>query len=601
MNHSRSQSPQEKLNRHARDCALQSVSRAINLAAPTVSYHAKGPLLLLGPEHRIRLAVERIAGRVACTALITEAMPEQIDALMERAAAIATDVALVKLPLHSLEGYLGRFTVQVSVADGVANLAQIEQRCDYFAAIVDLGEQPINTAQLKPAGYYTATTLEDLTRVVDEAVAMQGEFEKPRYFTINNDLCAHSSAKLDGCTRCLDVCPADAIRSHQQRIEIDAHLCHGAGGCASACPTGAIRYGYPQPQQTLDACRRLLGSYHAAEGEAPRLLIHDASFGQQWYQQQLNNDQLDSRWVGLEIEELGAAGSDLWLSALAWGAADVALLLPPDLPESIHSVLVQELRISGRLLKGLGLANQVCLLDPEALLSWSSDARPVEASLALVAGADKRQQQSRALEHLYNQSALGMGDASWVELPSGSPFGQLLLKQESCSLCMACVSVCPTQALAAGGDAPRLAFTSEACVQCGLCAKACPEDALGLLPGYQLNPQLRQQRQVLKEEEPFCCERCGKPFATQGAIALMLERLAGHSMFAGAALERLKMCGDCRVADLIINDPGADLFEYAKGREAGVQEVNLAPTPVSVSKGQGKAITNTVQIQEVKS
>ena len=30
----------------------------------------------------------------------------------------------------------------------------------------------------------------------------------------------------------------------------------------------------------------------------------------------------------------------------------------------------------------------------------------------------------------------------------------------------------------------------------------------------------------------------------------MLGKLAGHSMFQGAALERLKMCGDCRVIDI---------------------------------------------------
>jgi len=30
----------------------------------------------------------------------------------------------------------------------------------------------------------------------------------------------------------------------------------------------------------------------------------------------------------------------------------------------------------------------------------------------------------------------------------------------------------------------------------------------------------------------------------------MLGKLSGHSMFQGAALERLKMCGDCRVIDI---------------------------------------------------
>ena len=34
-----------------------------------------------------------------------------------------------------------------------------------------------------------------------------------------------------------------------------------------------------------------------------------------------------------------------------------------------------------------------------------------------------------------------------------------------------------------------------------------------------------------------------------------MGKLAGHAMFQGAAAERLKMCGDCRVIDLH-SDPG---------------------------------------------
>jgi hypothetical protein len=37
-------------------------------------------------------------------------------------------------------------------------------------------------------------------------------------------------------------------------------------------------------------------------------------------------------------------------------------------------------------------------------------------------------------------------------------------------------------------------------------------------------------------------------------IEAMLGKLAGHSMFQGAALERLKMCGDCRVIDIYSAD-----------------------------------------------
>ena len=57
---------------------------------------------------------------------------------------------------------------------------------------------------------------------------------------------------------------------------------------------------------------------------------------------------------------------------------------------------------------------------------------------------------------------------------------------------------------------------------------------------------------VLNEAAIFQCIRCSKPLGTQKMIGNMLARLADHSMFAEAgALERLKMCADCRVIDMM--------------------------------------------------
>ena len=58
---------------------------------------------------------------------------------------------------------------------------------------------------------------------------------------------------------------------------------------------------------------------------------------------------------------------------------------------------------------------------------------------------------------------------------------------------------------------------------------------------------------MLNEAEPYRCVRCGKPFGTLRAIEIMLAKLAGHAMFQGEALKRLKMCGDCRVIDIYTN------------------------------------------------
>ena len=56
---------------------------------------------------------------------------------------------------------------------------------------------------------------------------------------------------------------------------------------------------------------------------------------------------------------------------------------------------------------------------------------------------------------------------------------------------------------------------------------------------------------------PFACIACGKLFAPTSVIRKMQDKLKDHYMFAGdRALERLKMCEDCRVVD-IVEDPEA--------------------------------------------
>ncbi len=61
---------------------------------------------------------------------------------------------------------------------------------------------------------------------------------------------------------------------------------------------------------------------------------------------------------------------------------------------------------------------------------------------------------------------------------------------------------------------------------------------------------------MLKEEEPFHCISCGKPFGTKSTIERIIAKLEGkHWMYKDAPqrLEMLKMCDDCRVAAVTNN------------------------------------------------
>ena len=54
-----------------------------------------------------------------------------------------------------------------------------------------------------------------------------------------------------------------------------------------------------------------------------------------------------------------------------------------------------------------------------------------------------------------------------------------VIDAEHCVACLACVRVCPTDAIAVAGDEPLLLqVVDEACIRCGQCLPACPHGAV---------------------------------------------------------------------------------------------------------------------------
>jgi ferredoxin len=143
-----------------------------------------------------------------------------------------------------------------------------------------------------------------------------------------------------------------------------------------------------------------------------------------------------------------------------------------------------------------------------------------------------------------------------IALPNGAPFGAVEIDVAGCTLCLACVAACPTGALGDDPERPLLRFSEDACVQCGLCKATCPEKVISLKPQLDFRAATALSR-VLKEEEPFHCIRCGKPFGVKSTIERVTEKLAGqHWMYAQGSkrLDALKMCEDCRAAAMIEDD-----------------------------------------------
>ncbi len=439
-----------------------------------------------------------------------------------------------------------------------------------FDLVLDLRAQPAFTQHALPQGYVHLPPQAGLDAQLQALLRLRdlvGEFEKPRFFQYRQKLCAHGRNEKVGCNACVEVCSASAISSQveRQQIHVNPNLCVGCGACTTVCPTGALGYAYPGADYTGRKLRTLLNTYVKAGGRQAALLLHSQGQGQQLMDDWGRAAQLDrsvhgvpARVIPVPLWHTASVGLELWLSAVAYGASQIWVLTTDEEAPDYLAALQAQMDVAQTILHGLGYQGQHFRLiqakDARDLAALDAQARQPAADAPRQTGtfavmADKRATLELALDHLAQQASQPL-PAQPIALPAvGSPLGSLQINRDACTLCLSCVSACPSSALQDNPQAPQLRFVEKNCVQCGLCVKTCPEKALALEPRLWLDPQRKQPR-VINEQPPYHCIRCHKPFGTLKGVESMLARLSGHSMFQGAASERLKMCGDCRVIDI---------------------------------------------------
>jgi len=575
---------------------------------PVVNYEAGNNLLIVGPGAAALGWAERLAATLSICVLITDdAQGAEMPA--ER-----------RYPVYSgrvteLKGYLGAFEVSWTQANpidleactrcgacveacpesAISAALQVDLdkckshrscvtacgsvkaidfaradtlRSDKFDLVFDLSETPHIRLHEPPQGYL-APGRDPLEQALAAArlPQMTGEFEKPKFFVYKEKLCAHSRSNITGCTKCIDVCSTGAITSapKENRVVFEPHLCMGCGGCATVCPSGAMTYAYPRVADMGARIKAMLKAYAAAGGKNPRLLIHNGSDGRELIARLARKGKgLPANLIPVEVLHVASIGLDLMLGAVALGAAQVAVLLAGSEADAYAEALGRQIGIGEEILFGFGHAPgrlQLIAAGEAAELDRLIAALPVQSAMP-AAGFNLSNEKRTTLDFVFDHLRAHARPAPEViALKSGAPFGEIIVDKGKCTLCMACVGSCPEGALLDSKESPALRFIERNCVQCGLCVRTCPEQAIMLQPRLALNPEVKRAR-TLNEAQPFPCIKCGKPFGTKQMVDGMLAKLGQHSMFAQpGALDRIKMCADCRVVDLLQNASHGNINE----------------------------------------
>jgi ferredoxin len=557
-----------------------------------VPYTSEGVTLVYGTDETAIEAAAQLEHRLNLTVLLTR--PKQVPPPR------STAFPVLKGTIRAATGHLGAFALTVDdfAAPAPSSRAALafgpgrdgaKSRCD---VILDLsGGAPLFPAHHKRPGYLRADPQDPaaVQRAIFKAAELVGQFDKPRFVTFTDSLCAHSRNKRSGCTRCLDLCPVGAIAPAGDHVAIDTNICAGCGSCTAVCPTGAASYALPPADALLRRLRALLLTYAEAGGRRPVLLVHEGEHGTPLIEALARHgDGLPARVLPVQLNEVTALGIEAIAAAFAYGAAELQVLMTAR-PRDDTEALDRTLGLADAVLRGLGFGENrlgVIAADDPAALAAALAALPRRDGVAeprrFLAMGDKRGVMTTSVRELGKAAP---APAEIVPLPEKAPFGNLRIDVAGCTLCLACVSACPTGALRDNPDRPMLSFTEDACVQCGLCAATCPEKVITLEPRLNLSPAAAEPR-LVKQEEPFACIRCGKEFGTRSSIERVTAKLsATHWMYKGEAanLDLIRMCADCRAVTVTEAggiDPHAaaerprimTTDDYLAAREAGAPD-----------------------------
>lgn len=319
----------------------------------------------------------------------------------------------------------------------------------------------------------------------------------------NSTRCLRSAAEReDVCSRCVDVCPVDAIKINKKSVIIGED-CRKCGLCAAVCPTEALATRRHMPRQVYDQIARVASAYEhcyvtctRALGRLPKgnevvLACVGAVPRDLWFSLLADYTNISVYLpVGICDRCRTTTGEQTYVDAIGTAEewADAALGLEVDEADLDHELTRAYKRsqfVSGAIHSAERLLTRTnpALAGAQAVAKKISDhskrldelQRQLESAVGAKTSANRQRMltQGRKLMMGALQRDAGLADLIRLEVP--------VCDSALCTMCGECAKVCTTRALDLD-KAGNVTVQSAYCVSCGACVAVCEDGALEMEP-----------------------------------------------------------------------------------------------------------------------
>jgi len=353
-------------------------------------------------------------------------------------------------------------------------------------------------------------------------------YEYKKFITYDKNICQRHERRDDICGKCAEVCPTVAIvkddeNKHLIFSDID---CHGCGGCISVCPAGALDYAPTNRASLYDISMFYKGHIPLVIPRTMDIQNSNINLKENVLPLKIDGEKFLHEGTLLTLAQESGSQVIFYSDFLSKGTSDAIRIL-----NEIYQ-------------KKYGVDAVVVAMNEKELVDALNKANLVENSQCTINEINAKKREIFAIRLKY---IVGEDDFGEVKTGEHIHYAKVNVKEQNCTLCLACVGACNVDALVANVDDNSLRINPSICTACGYCELSCPEvDCLSIEQDViKLNPTWFKE-EVLAKDTLFACVECGKEFATTKAVQKIATMMAPLFKADPIKERTLYCCEDCK-------------------------------------------------------